>query len=249
MRVLLVRANRNERDVAALAQAGIDTVIDPYLSISAINNAAAFARMRAALTSGKPTWLVVTSPNVVSFLDAGLGAGTLSEILTGTPSVKTAAIGDETARQLREFGAVEVFQPLVATSEALAIELCTLPPALAVLPVGSIAMRELGMALSDAGFTVVREVIYQTEPVLEEPSSVAAIASGAVDAVVLRSPSAVRAFVNHNGVPRIRVFCTGPTTARQARELGLQVTAVSPDPSPTSLADTIARALKEETYA
>jgi len=118
-----------------------------------------------------------------------------------------------------------------------------------VLPTGSIAMRDLATALSNTGFTVVREAIYQTESVIETPSSVAAIAHGDVDAVVLRSPSAVRAFVHYNGLPKVHVFCTGPTTARQARELGLSVAAVSRDPSPAALADSIARTLKDQTNA
>jgi uroporphyrinogen-III synthase len=70
------------------------------------------------------------------------------------------------------------------------------------------------------------------------------IAGGQISGVLLRSPSAARAFVDFTGSVDIPVFCAGRTTATQAEVLGLTVSAVSADPSPETVALTISEYLK-----
>ena len=246
MKVLLIRANRNEVDKKALADLGIDSVIDPYLDISIFANANGANRMLQALQSGiQPTWLVVTSTNALDYFDQNLEPGQLDAVIRDSKTLKYAAIGEQTAQLLAERGASKILTPRQsnrnnsADSQSLAEVLCGTPKGLAVIPAGSIAMAGLSQELRASGFDVITEVVYQTHAVTQAPSSVARISAGEIDAVLLRSPSAARAFSSFIGDTKIPIFCAGKTTATQAESLGLEVIAVSPDPSPSHVAKTI----------
>ena len=70
------------------------------------------------------------------------------------------------------------------------------------------------------------------------------IEAGDVSAVVLRSPSAVRALVAHARVPAtVPVVCAGRTTEGAAREAGLTVARVAPSPSSIDVARAVAELL------
>ena len=252
MTVLLIRANRNEVDALELAAVGVTSLVDPYLEISGLSNHDGADRMLSAIESAEgnsvPTWLVVTSTNALECFERLLEPGSLGRAIRNTEHLKFAAIGEMTAEQLLDRGADQVltprgFNPMAKVdSQSLADLLCQTPAGIAVIPSGSLAMEGLSRNLIDHGFEVVSELVYQTREAHSTPSSVSKIQQGQIEAVLLRSPSAARAFVRFNGLPRnIKVFCAGQTTASQVRELGLVVTAVSDDPSPLSVARTIAQ--------
>jgi uroporphyrinogen-III synthase len=64
--------------------------------------------------------------------------------------------------------------------------------------------------------------------------------------VLLRSPSAARAFFEFNGTTELPVFCAGHTTSAQASNVGLKVAAVSSDPSPAAVARSVFDYFKEQ---
>lgn len=244
--VLLIRANRNEVDAAALSELGIASVTDPYLSITSSQNIAGARRMLEALRSNQPTWLIATSTNALSFFEDLLDSGELEQVIRSNRSLRFAAIGEQTQRELEQRGAVAVVTPWQAYADSLADILVQSQPCRVVIPSGSIAMNTLNTALTEHGFEIVSGVVYNTDTVHDTPESVVSVLSGRISAVLFRSPSAVRAFHSFNGVANIAVFCAGTTTARQAELLGYTVTAISENPSPESVAHTIAYSLKAQ---
>jgi len=245
MTVLLIRANRNDVDEHALEAEGIECFTDPYLSITEEPNHAGAQRMKNALLSSDPTWLIVTSSNALPFFEQLLEVNELESIIRSNKALKFAAIGSQTRKALEDRGASHVLTPNEAYAESLASLMVKTEPCEVVIPSGSIAMQTLDNALTAAGFTVIAEIVYNTELVERAPRSVEMIASGELGGVLLRSPSAARAFVSFNGTPDISVFCAGKTTARQAESLGLTITATSDDPAPEAVARTISTYLKE----
>jgi uroporphyrinogen-III synthase len=77
----------------------------------------------------------------------------------------------------------------------------------------------------------------------EPPASTRLVQAGAVAAVVLRSPSAARAFASFAPGAVVPVVCAGPTTARAAAALGLDVAAVAADPTPAAVATAVRHVL------
>lgn len=235
MRVLLIRANRNGADVTALSRYRIDSRIDPYLNISALPNHDGAQRMLAALKTPGPKWLIATSTNALSYWSKLLPADEL-EAAIRSQEIRFAAIGNQTANQLRELGAKEVLVAGSKNGQSLADQLISTDPMPVVLPSGSIAMRDIPNQLGAHGFEILSEVVYVTETVNETPPSVLEIARGELDAVLFRSPSAVRAFLHFNKSPNLLLFCAGNTTARELGKFGLDADFVASEPDPEAVA-------------
>jgi uroporphyrinogen-III synthase len=245
MTVLLIRANRNEVDQSALQRRGITSVIDPYLSITPVKNSAGVKRMHNALKTAGKKWLVATSTNSLHFFAEALQPGELEYLIRTDPELRFAAIGEQTEQQLRELGAKEVLRASSADSSSLAMELGKLQPCPVIIPSSNIAMKSLGNELQQHGFRLIEEVVYSTAEVSSTPKSVAGVSSGVFSGVLLRSPSAARAFFNFNGLTEIPMFCAGRTTSAQAGVLGLKIALVSTNPSPASVAQSISDYYKE----
>jgi uroporphyrinogen-III synthase len=247
--ILLIRANGNENDAAALAKLGLNSVSEPYLEIAPITGPGPAKRLLEELE--RADWLIATSLNGVKFWAELVG----HTVLTGAiwkglrRGLKFAAIGEATANALKSFGAQEVLVPEVAYGDALAkVVLAAQGEAsdhqeysrtLAIIPSGNLAMETLQQELTDAHWAVHSEVLYVTAPVKETPVTARRVIAGEFAAVLLRAPSAAKAFaefVDHNQIP---VICGGQTTARKARELGLNVVAVCPSPSSAVAAQSI----------
>lgn len=243
--VLLIRANRNDVDAQALAHVGIRTEIDPYLSISSSGNVDGARRLLGELQSSETTWLVVTSTNALEFFEQLLSPGQLTSVIRSNPQLKFAAIGDQTRYELELRGAVGVRIPQQSHAEALIELLVQSKACRVVIPSGSISMNTLNEGLTAKRTELFEEVVYITEPVAQEPASVQLVTQQRIDAVLFRSPSAVRAFESFNGTPSLKVFCAGKTSARQAEQLGFSVVAISENPSPRTVAQTIAAHLKD----
>ena len=248
MTVLLIRANRNEADEAALNHCGLQTLTDPYLEVTQVDNPSGAARMLEAITSGQAGWLVISSLNALHYWSAQLPSGELTEALAARDDLRIAAIGPSTAAAARDIGATEVVTPETGTSRVLADLLAEFPSSLVVVPSGSISMRSLPDTLVPRGFTVLEEVVYQTTSPSAAPKSAGTLDTLGITDVLFRSPSAVRSFVEFNPhLPDgIRLFATGPTTAQQMEQLGLAVRATCPDSSPETVAQTLASIIEED---
>ena len=267
--VLLVRAADNEDDSAALLAAGLATVIDPYLTVQPLSgqaglDAAGKLLARTGLLQ-RGDWLVATSLN--GLRSWGILAWQLTrreavaEALADAKArgVRFAAIGPATAAKFAEFGIFDVFTPSEAYGDALADELLAEAapeaaglgrPVRALIPAGNLAMKTLVSRLSDAGWQVASEVIYQTAIIPEQPTSAARAVDGAFSAVLLRSPSAARALVHWTTkvlggtqlppeIANLPVVCGGRTTAAVAESLGLKVAAITADTQPATIANTL----------
>jgi uroporphyrinogen-III synthase len=241
MTVLLIRANRNNVDRDALAALGIDSLTDPYLTIRSVDNPQGAIRLLNLLASTEPVWLVITSANALTYWYQQCPGGELENLLGKNPAISYAAIGEQTASVLRAFGVRDILVPPVNDSRSLADIMAEGPGCPVVIPSGNISMKSIPERLVPEGFEVIEEVFYATEPVTEVPRSLALIQRGVITSVVLRSPSAARAFFSFVGeLPRgFTVICGGNTTAREARRLGADRAIVASDPSPQAIARTV----------
>jgi len=246
MTILLIRANRNEVDQSALRGLGFQSFIDPYLSITSVKNSTGVEKMHSALKTAGTKWLVASSTNSLRFFSDALQPGELEFLIHTNPELRFAAIGEQTEKQLRALGAKKVLRASAADSSSLASELLKHPPCPIIIPSSNIAMKSLSYELTQHGFTLIEEVVYSTQAVSSAPKSVAGILQGEFSGVLLRSPSAARAFFEFNGTTELPVFCAGHTTSAQASNVGLKVAAVSSDPSPAAVARSVFDYFKEQ---
>lgn len=242
MTVLLIRANRNVDDRDALLAEGIDSHTDPYLAIRAVENPSGAQRLVSVLEASDPVWLVITSQNALTYWYQQAPAGSLEALLGKSSHLRYAAIGQTTAQVLAVFGVHNIVIPEGRNSASLADLIAQSPPCPVVIPAGNISMRSLPRRLAPEGFEIVEEVFYATEPVVVTPRTVSLVMAGEIDTVLVRSPSAARAFsrfVPH--IPRtLRIVCGGETTAHEVRRLGFAHPLVAEDPSPSAVARFIA---------
>jgi len=253
--VLLVRAVGGEDgDAEALTALGIRVVEDPYLVVAPCADRQAMARAEQVLQAlrDEADVLLLTSRSAVRALEALVGRAALIEAVAVGVSrgLWGAAVGPATALALRELGLTYVLEPEVATSRGLlaalrARALAGEGPRRAVLPCGAQAMKGLGAGLVADGWRIDEVVVYTTEEVAVTPASVADLAGGRIAAVVLRSPTAVRAVARHVPAPPegTLLVCGGPTTAAAADAAWGPRSVVSDGPTPDAVARTVARAL------
>lgn len=241
MTTLLIRPNRNEPDRDAVLAKGLPVTVDPFLSISPVENPAGAQRLLDALRAGSPVWLVVTSLNAWEGWLSQCQPGEAEAVIAGHPHLRCGAIGETTAAVLSGLGATEVVTPGPANGASLAEAIAGSPPSPIVLPSGSISMRSIPDALVPRGFAVLEEVFYHTERVIDVPASVDAVGRGEVTSVVFRSPSAVRAFFHFVPHPpdSLALVCGGRTTAREVERFGALPTIISATPMPDDVANAI----------
>jgi uroporphyrinogen-III synthase len=239
--VLLIRPNRNEPDQEALSAKGMAVIIDPFLTISRVDNPDGANRLLATLQTGEPAWLVVTSLNAWDNWVSQLHEGALDQALAAHQELRFGAIGETTADVLYARGIHDVVVPRRRDGDSLADLIAQSAPCPVVLPSGSISMRSIPDTLVPQGFSVVEEVFYHTEPVAVEPASVQKILSGEVTSVVFRSPSAVRAFFGFVPEPpaSLALVCGGRTTAKEVERCGALPTIISAGPSPAEVAEAV----------
>lgn len=226
MRVLLIRPNRNELDAVQIKALGFEPVIDPYLRIDRVENPAGVARMLSALKTPTRKWFVNSSLNAFDNFNAQLPKGAFAAL--DPTAIRFAAIGPSTREQLQANGVVEVVTAVDTTGQSLAETMLELEKMPLVIPSGNIPMRALPNQFEALGLPVMAEIVYQTSPVTERPASAALVDKGEIDAVVFRSPSAVRAFLALHPKPRLNLICLGPTTATELRRHSLKPAVIAP---------------------
>lgn len=182
-------------------------------------------------------WLVVTSPNgadrVAPFLSAAQAAGDV----TAMPTI--AAVGDATARSL---GTTVSLIATPARADVLA-DMFPTGDGSVLLVQGNLADTALTDGISQKGWTVQQVIAYRTVQLRPAPE----VAQDAIsaDVLFLASGSAASAWFDAFGThtPPI-VVAIGPSTAKVASNLGLDVTAISPDQSLESMIETAERAIE-----
>lgn len=234
--VLLIRAEGNEADSQALSSLGLESTIDPYLTIRASTDREAHLLLDSVRTLSDPLWLIATSAHALRYWANLVGRANLIDALTSRGSLRFAAVGASTALAMKEFGAKEVLLPNTSDSVSLAQMLKGFPVANAMLPQGNIALVTLAAELVDAGWYVQKATVYETATVDEEPSTAGSLRDGGFSAVILRSPSAARALARFAPKPKAVLICIGATTAHEVEQLGLQVGVIAESPTPAAVA-------------
>jgi len=244
--VLLIRAHGNEEDAQALADIGVRSLIDPYLQISAADDAEQAKTLLSLLTSSPdPLWLIATSTNAIDYWAQLIGEELLRQSIVYRKNLQFAAIGERTSDTLRQYGARQILVPTEATSLALAnLLISEHPRGYALIPGGNLAMKDLPTSLSTVGWHPTSAVVYTTKTVMQVPVSAQLLRDQEIAAVLLRSPSAVRALTHFVSSPKIPLVCAGETTARAVEAQGLTVAAISSGPTPRAVADTLRELLE-----
>jgi len=253
--VLLVRAvGGDDRDAEALRALGVDVIEDPYLVVAPSSDEAVTGRAARVLEALRDDvdLLLLTSRATVRALDALVGREALTAAVAAgvARGMRGAAVGPSTAAALREIGVVDVLEPEVATSRGLLRELRERAAregtaGHALLPCGAQAMKGLGEGLVEDGWRVEQIVVYVTDEVEGVPPSVADLAAGRIAALVLRSPTAVRAVARHVPVlPAGTVpVCGGVTTAGVVSATWDVAHVISEGPTAEEVARTVVRVL------
>ncbi|MHC4556920.1 MAG: uroporphyrinogen-III C-methyltransferase [Planctomycetota bacterium] len=160
-------------------------------------------------------WLIFTSANGARYFFErlqlnGFDARTLF-------SVKVAAIGKTTARQLAGFGILTDLVPDTESSAGLLekFKMLNMRNKKVLLPQAIVASRELPEGLNMLGATVEKVPVYVTVEI--EPADVD---FQHIDKILFTSGSTVRAFVNKFGQvpPQIKAYCLGLPTQKEAKK-------------------------------
>lgn len=199
------------------------------------------------LVTGRYEWIAFTSVNAVKavrekFEEYGLDARAFA-------GIKVAAVGEQTARALVDFGVKPDLVPSGEQSAAGLLE--DWPPYDPVfdpidrvfLPRADIATETLVAGLVELGWEVDDVTAYRTVRASPPPAETReAIKGGGFDAVLFTSSSTVRNLVGIAGKPHnvTVIACIGPATAKTAEEHGLRVDVMAPEPSVHSLAQALA---------
>lgn len=207
MAVVTHAARDHDELVDRLRHAGAKVLALPCVRTAPLADRAELDAAIAALTARD--WLVVTSR---------AGADAIPLVCRA----RVAAVGETTARRLRDRGISVDFVPSAATGAAIAQEL---PRGdLALLARSDRALPDAPRILRERGFAVREVVAYRT--LIGASGDVArlnrALAAGDAVAIFLSSPSALHgllAAIDAELVRRATLFVSGPTTAATARQM------------------------------
>lgn len=223
-RILVTRAAEDAAEWAnRLVRLGAHPVVFPCLLCAPLADSGTTAHLRTALAEAD--WLLVTSRRGVQSVADLLGKALPTRI-------RVAAVGPATARAAADrWGCVDLVAT-TPTSEGLATDLAALvatprsaPPSHAVIAGALDGRRDAEMVLASRGWRVTYVPVYETlaAPVSDDRLD---LREGAVDDILLASPSAVRGLLNRAVLPcTARIITIGPTTTAAARAAGLVVAA------------------------
>jgi uroporphyrinogen III methyltransferase/synthase len=199
------------------------------------------------LVTGRYQWVAFTSVNAVraireKFEEYGLDARAFA-------GVKVAAVGDQTAAALKDFG---IAPDLVPDGEQSGQGLAAAWPPYddvldpinrVLLPRADIATENLVARLTELGWEAEDVTAYRTVRAAPPAAPIReAIKGGGFDAVLFTSSSTVRNLVGIAGKPHAVTIIAviGPQTAKTAAEFGLRVDVMAPTPSMPVLVEALA---------
>lgn len=235
-RVLVPRpAGRAEELAGLIVAAGAEPLVVPLIATTPLTDSAAWRRAVAALVAGEYAWVAFTSAAAV---EAAQAAARAAGIALGVPEpTRVAVVGSGTAHAARRSGIrVDLMPPGPGSGAALAAAWPDEPPGTSVLlPRSDRAAADLPEALRARRSRVDEVCAYRTD-LLAVPEPVARqLRRGDVEAVLLTSPSTVRALAAVELAPSTRLVAIGRPTAAAIRAAGLRVAAVAETPSAAGL--------------
>jgi uroporphyrinogen-III synthase len=246
-RVAVTRAAGQAAELLALLRSrGAEALAYPTIAVEPPEN---FAPLDAAVRAlDRYGWAVFTSANAVTaFADRAAAAG------VAVPRVlRLAAVGRATARALAERVRAPDFVPTTALAEALAAEIDDVSGRRVLFPRGDLASDTLARGLRARGATVDEVVAYRTIAGDGSAELARLVRTGGVDAILFMSASSVRGLRDALAVvgppesrpwlaPYPAVVCIGPETARAARDVGVEVSAVAVDRTAEGIVDALER--------
>jgi uroporphyrinogen III methyltransferase / synthase len=247
-RVLVPRTKEQADEVCDLLRArGAVPEQVPTIAVEPPRTPQQMERAVKGLVTGRYQWIGFTSVNAVraireKFEEYGLDARAFA-------GVKVAAVGEQTAKALRQFGIVPDLMP---EGEQSADGLADAWPAYddildpinrVLLPRADIATEGLLARLTELGWEAEDVTAYRTVRAAPPPAPVReAIKGGGFDAVLFTSSSTVRNLIGIAGKPHaVTVIAViGPQTAKTAAEFGLRVDVVAEKPSVAALVEALA---------
>ena len=245
--VLLVRPDGNDEDAAALAEVGVPTLVEPYLTWLPDPDPEPARELLDVLRCAAdepPTWLLLTSPRTYRGWAALVGADRLGDALRAAcdRGLRLGAVGAATAATVPGLAGAVVLAP-TPSAAGLLDRLRNELPGTALLPVSRRAAATLPDGLRELGWQVHVTPVYDIVTVAERPASADLVDTGQVSGVLLRSPSAVRALAAHaHPGPRTTVFAVGPSTSAEAARHPWHVVSLAVGP-PGTVARDVAAAL------
>lgn len=220
-RVLVLRDERGERLVAALAARGIPT--DRFCPIE--HEPVPFS------PPDRVDWLVVTS------------ATTVRMVAGRWPAHRhVAAVGAATSRALAAAGLQADLIPEVASGEGI---LAAMPPGVGLrvwLPRSDLANPALPAGLLCLGYQVIDQTVYRTRTVALPADIAAGLGAGRYAAVVVHSPSGVRTLP----VCDVAAVAIGTPTAAALDSAGFSRVYTAQAPTVEALVREVERALTEQ---
>lgn len=235
-RVLVPRPSASSSSLMALLEAeGAAVEAVPLISIEPPVDAGALDLAVLALARGDYHWVGFTSVNAV---EAVVHRSRRLGLSPAVPAdTRTAAVGPATADALRREGiAVDLVPTGGGSAAALAKSWPTAQTGESVLlPQSEIAGHTLRDRLTSAGFDVHAVVAYRTVVAPPVGPVAAALAAGSFQALLLTSPSTVRALAAVTVAPRTVLAAIGASTAAAAADAGLQIAFTAADPTDAAL--------------
>jgi uroporphyrinogen III methyltransferase / synthase len=248
-RVLVPRTKEQAASVSErLRSYGAVPQVVPTIAVEPPRAPQQMDRAIKGLVTGRFQWIAFTSANAVRAVrekleDYGLDARAFA-------GIKVAAVGEQTAAALGEFGIKPDLVPPEAeqSSEGLAAAWPPYDDVLdpinrVLLPRADIATETLVARLTDLGWETEDVTAYRTVRAAPPPAPIReAIKGGGFDAVLFTSSSTVRNLIGIAGKPHAvtAVAVIGPQTAQTAAEYGLRVDVTAPRASATALVDALA---------
>ncbi len=224
MHLLITRPGDDGARLAeALRQIGHDPILEPLLTIR--------------LFDGPPLDLAGTQAILAT------SANGVRAIVGRTEKrdIPLYAVGDATARTAREAGFSEVFSADGDVEALASLVQAKLEPSNGSLVhiAGTEVAGDLAGRLSGAGFTVRREVLYESEPANSlSPSAIAAIKEERIDAVLVYSPRTaatlsrlIRKARLVRDCRRIELLCLSPAVAEAAHDIPWARTRLASEPT------------------
>lgn len=235
-RVLVPRPTAHSSSLVTLLEAeGAVAQAVPLISIEPPVDVGALDLAVLALAAGDYEWVGFTSVNAVdAVLDRAAHFGASPAVPADT---RVATVGPSTAHALRRNG---LPVDLVPAGGGSAAALATVWPTAragesVLLPQSEIAADTLRTRLLDIGFAVSTVVAYRTVVIPPTGSVAAELAAGQFQAVLLTSPSTVRALAGVPISPATIFGAIGASTTAAAKRAGLRIGFTATDPTDAAL--------------
>ena len=251
-RIVVTRAREQSPELTGkLSALGAEVVELPLITVSKEIDKHTLHDALSEL--GSYDWIVFTSANGVRYF--------LEEFYRIYDDVRSlgllrfAAIGDSTAKAIREHHLKVECQPKIATAGALAealIETGSLDSAKLLVITGNMNRDDLIEKLEDARAIVDCLQVYKTEKTdLSADPAVADFRAKGADAILFASSSAVQSFVDQAGALKLEknarrpiAGSIGPQTSETMKKVGMPIDFEAKTPSLDALVEALVRKLK-----